>query len=140
MRCLHPHCPAGRGARSWEELLDSPLLKARKIDKPVLLSTLNKDFGPLSSPAVAKNIPVPNAALIDQLVRTCPSPVQLARSGSHAEAIVHLCEISLGTTITSANVYDAFRVQYPGREKFAYPACVSAISEQTTTARWCCSG
>jgi hypothetical protein len=52
---------------------------------------------------------------------------QIERPAS-AEAIVHLCEVSLGKDITSANVYDAFLVQYPGKQNFKFsPLQGSAI-------------
>jgi hypothetical protein len=121
MICLHPHCPTGRGAKNWDEVVDLPLLKVGKADRPVLLSALKKDYGALSSPAVAKPKPVTNAALISRLLRLCPCLFNQIELPATAEAIVHLCEISLGKNIASANVYDAFLVQYPGKQKFKFP-------------------
>lgn len=121
MICLHPHCPAGRGAKSWDEVVDSPELKVSKAHKPVLLAALKKDFGPLSSPAVAKPKPVTNAALVSRLLRLCPCLFNQIELPATAEAIVHLCEISLGADITASNVYDAFLVQYPDKETFKFP-------------------
>lgn len=121
MDCLHPHCPTGRGAKSWDEVVDFPLLKVREADKPALLAALKKDFNALSSPAIAKPKPAQNSALVNRLLRLCPCLFNQIELPASAEAIVHLCEISLGVTITSTNVYDAFLVQYPKKERFAFP-------------------
>jgi hypothetical protein len=137
MRCMHPHCPVGHGAKNWEEVVDSPVLRARKIDKPILLAALNKDFGALASPAVAKSLPIPNAALIDRLVRLCPCLFNQLALAASAEAVVHLCEISLGTVIKSANVYDAFQVQYPGRETFSFPPLKGSVIGGTVMEMFC---
>ncbi|WFU31301.1 hypothetical protein QA635_32790 [Bradyrhizobium brasilense] len=137
MDCLHPHCPAGHGAKSWKDVVESPLLRARKGDKPVLLAALAKDFGPLSSPPYARMLPVPNAALIERLVRLCPCLFNQLDLAATAEAIVHLCEISLGAIITSANVYDAFQVQYPGRESFAFPPVKGSAIGGTVMEMFC---
>ncbi|WP_441242753.1 hypothetical protein [Tardiphaga sp. 768_D3_N2_1] len=121
MKCLHPYCPNGQGAASWDEVVDSPELKARKDDKPVLLAALKADFGALTSVPVAKALPVPNQALVSRLLHLCPCLFNQIDVPATAEAIVHLCEITLGTTINASNVYDAFLVQYPKKETFKFP-------------------
>jgi hypothetical protein len=127
MHCYHPHCPAGNGAASWEEVVDLPSLKAGKLEKLVLLAALKADFGPLASPAVAKPLPTSNAALVSRLLRLCPCLFNQIEKPASAEAIVHLCEISLGTNITAANVYAAFLVQYPKKETFKFPPLVGSV-------------
>jgi hypothetical protein len=68
---------------------------------------------------------------IDRLVRLCSCLFNQLDLAATAEAIVHLCEISLGAMITSANVYDANQVKYPGRENFAFPPIMPAIACET---------
>lgn len=128
MRCLHPHCPTNKGATSWKEVVDSPLLKATKADKAVLLAALDTNFGKLTSPAAPKAKPVANTALVDRLLRLCPRLFNQLEVAATPEAVVHLCEISLGQEINSANVYDAFLVQYPGKETYTFPPLKPSIS------------
>jgi hypothetical protein len=118
---MHPSCPVGQGAKTWQEVVDTDRLKARAADKPVLLPALVKDFGKLSSPPVSRTLPVPNAALIDRLLKLCPCLYNQIDLPASPEAVVHLCEITLNKKITSANVYDAFQVQYPKRETYSFP-------------------
>jgi hypothetical protein len=137
MQCYHPHCPTGNGAGSWEEVVDLPALKAGKLEKLVLQPALKGDFGPLASPAVAKPLPTSNAALLIRLLRLCPCLFNQIERPASAEAIVHLCEISLGTNITAANVYAAFRVQYPKKETFKFPPLVGATTSGTIMEMFC---
>jgi hypothetical protein len=137
MHCFHPHCPAGNGAGSWDEVVDLPLLKAGKLEKLMLLAALKKDFGPLASPAIAKPVPTGNAALVTRLLRLCPCLFNQIERPASAESIVHLCEISLGTNITAANVYDAFLVQYPNKETFTFPPLVGSATSGTIMEMLC---
>ncbi|MGM4991287.1 hypothetical protein [Tardiphaga sp. 841_E9_N1_2] len=137
MHCLHPHCPTGNGAESWEEVVDLPLLKVGKLEKLMLLAALNKDFGPLASPAISKPVPTGNAALVSRLLRLCPCLFNQIERPASAEAIVHLCEISLQADITAANVYAAFLVQYPKKETFKFPPLMGSVIGGTVMEMLC---
>jgi hypothetical protein len=121
MHCLHPNCPMGQGAKIWNDVVESPLLKARPADKPVLLAALNAHFGNLASPPVTRVMPVPNAALVDRLLRLCPCLFNQIDVEASSAAVIHFCEITLGKLIKSANVHDAFKIQHPSAPMFKYP-------------------
>jgi hypothetical protein len=140
MKCLHPHCPNGTGAKDWAEVVESEELKARPADKPILLAALNANFGPLGSPAVAKPISIPNQALLSRLLRLCPCLFNQIDLPATAEAIVHLCEITLKTAIKAGNVYDAFVVQYPNKETFAFPPIQGCKNGGTVMEMLCSEG
>jgi hypothetical protein len=120
MQCMHPSCPTGQGAKTWKEVVESDALNARKVDRPVLLAALRARFGALAGRPVSRKIPIPNSALIKRLLQLCPCLYNQIKLPASAEAVVHLCEITLSKKITSANVYDAFQIQYPKRERYKF--------------------
>lgn len=121
MRCLHPHCPVGKGAPDWNVVVQSPELAARPKDKPLLLSQLKAHFGPLASAPKKKSVPTTNRNLLRRLLGLCPCLFNQMDIKASAASVVHLCEISLGVPITSANVHEAFKVQHPSSPNFKYP-------------------
>jgi hypothetical protein len=122
MECLHPFCPMKRGAKSWDDVVASPLLSAKKpAERAALLSALKSGFkAPGPAPANLPS-PVSNAALVKRLLNLCPCLFNQINVEATAEAVVHFCEISLGQPLTSANVYEAFLVQHPSAPKFKVP-------------------
>lgn len=128
MQCLHPYCPTGNGANSWQEVVDLPALKVRKAEREPLLAALHKDFGNLASPAVQQAKPIANNALVNRLLRLCPCLFNQLKLAATPQAVVHLCEITLGQKITSANVYEAFLAQYPEKETYKFPPLEPCVS------------
>lgn len=128
MQCLHPYCPTGNGAKSWKEVVDLPTMKVKSADKAALVAVLDKHFGKLASPAVPKPKPIAIDAVVDRLLRHCPCLFNQLQLAATPEAVVHLCEITLGKKITSSNVYDAFLVQYPKKETYKYPPLEPCVS------------
>ncbi len=126
MRCLHPHCPMGHGLPSWQDVVDHPDTKVSAAQKPSLLAALNADFGhPPSNPPVVAAPPTTIQALRKRLMRACPCLFnQIAGVAATARAVAHLCEITLGTRITSANVHQAFLIQHPNHPSFAAPPVI----------------
>ncbi|MGK6325427.1 hypothetical protein ACMGDM_20350 [Sphingomonas sp. DT-51] len=104
-------------------MVDYPALGLQAGTKAAAAAWLNAHFssGPtmpaspvlsLLSPWQAQQIPMPKAAF-DRLLRVCPCLYNQIKIPSSARAIVHFCELTLGTPITSANVHDAFLIQHP---------------------------
>jgi len=121
MRCLHPHCPAGHGASSWKEVVDSAELGARVQDRPALLAALMGSFNvPPAPKAVALTPPTGVLALMRRLLILCPCLFNQLDIQATADATVHFCEIALAAPITCANVYDAFLVQHPNVTSHSY--------------------
>src|ERR1051326_3717115 len=114
MNCMHPYCPMGSGAVNWDEVVNSDLLRAGPAHRNGLLRELSA-FRRLRRRSPQLPSPTPNRALLVRLLKLCPClnaqiDIQCSPSG-----VVHLCELTLGARITSANVSDAFDIQYPGR-------------------------
>lgn len=122
MECMHPFCPRGTGHPTWDEVLDDPRLKLRAPDRAQLLAGLNTLARPPSDPPNISPPPTQNLALLKRLLALCPCLYNQLEKATTPRATVHLCELTLGAPITSASVYQAFRVQYPNKyEPFAYP-------------------
>jgi len=104
----------GSGAVNWDEVVNSDLLRAGPAHRNGLLRELSA-FRRLRRRSPQLPSPTPNRALLVRLLKLCPClnaqiDIQCSPSG-----VVHLCELTLGARITSANVSDAFDIQYPGR-------------------------
>lgn len=113
MICLHPHCPRGQGAASWLDVVSHPAARIRATDRSRLLSALAA-CGPLSG-RVALAPDLAATAPFARLLDLCPCLYAQIDVRVSARAVVHLCEVTLGTSINSANVHDAFLIQYPGQ-------------------------
>jgi hypothetical protein len=119
--CLHPYCPLGRGAASWSEVLDALPFKASHGDRQAVLACLAANFtAPVNSPA-AKTPPALSAGGLKRLLQACPCLFNQLDLAATATSIVHFCEITLGTAITSANVHQAFLIQHPRSPDFTVP-------------------
>lgn len=123
MLCLHPYCPLGSPVSSWAETLDRPELKVRSgPEKSALLANLNSLFGAgPSKPAIPRSEPTAVKAVMERLLQYCPCLYNQIDRPPSAKAIVHLCELSVGSRITDANVVEAFKVQHPKAPGWAYP-------------------
>jgi hypothetical protein len=120
MRCLHPNCPMGNGAPSWQEVVDHPSLRAGVVARAGLLANL-RALGAPSSPSIRAVAPTINSSLLTRLLQLCPCLYNQVDIRSTPRAVVHLCEVTLGVLITSANVSEAFDIQHPrAGPPFAY--------------------
>jgi len=112
MECLHPKCPLGGDASTWTEVLASTRLElnaeqqrrfARELGSPTDIG--NRLDG------------VPAQSLMSQpfgrLLELCPCLYAQLPVKVSAKAIVHLCEVTIGTRIVSSNVVRAFEIQHP---------------------------
>lgn len=127
MRCLHPFCPMGEGLADWNEVLDVPELKIRTKLKSDLLSELAA-CGALAGP-VAFAPDLMSGAAFRRLLEACPCLYTQLDTRVSARGVVHLCEISLGERISSANVCDAFYVQHPHKgPDFLHPPVAEGAS------------
>lgn len=112
MRCLHPNCPMGQGAASWQEVVDHPTLRARVVDRPGLHANL-RVLGAPATPSIRLAAPTGNSALLTRLLHLCPCLYNQIDIRCTPVGVVHLCEVTLGARIASANVSDAFQIQHP---------------------------
>lgn len=112
MRCLHPHCPMGVGAASWEEVVDHPAMKVKAKDRPDLIAGLAA-FGAPANPPVIIALPKMTARQRNIFGFLCPCVFNQIGERATARAIVHFCEVTMNERITSTNVNEAFKVQHP---------------------------
>lgn len=116
MDCLHPYCPAGKGAASWDEVVNHPSLKLTSPTRALLKSALETSFS--ASPGAGQIAqPLPTLSVTGQrtLLRLCPCLFSQAKTKCTARGVVHLCELTLAAPITADNVHQAFFVQHPGK-------------------------
>ncbi len=118
MECLHPFCPVGSNALGWSDVLDQPDLRIGAKAKADLLPLLAQ-CGPLGALDVPLPVPKVSKALT-RVLKRCPCLYTQLDLKVTAAAVVHLCEVTLGAKITSANVYQAFQVQHPNVAEPAY--------------------
>lgn len=121
MRCLHPHCRIPGPASTWADVAAHPLMKVRPAEQAALAADLQARFGPLTAPAAPVQPPAMTVSRIRALLTLCPCLFNQIAIAPNARAVVHFCEMTLGKPVTSANVYDAFTVQLPGKLAFSPP-------------------
>lgn len=114
MLCLHPHCPMGTGLGNWDDVLGHPSLRIRPVDKPRFLAVLST-CNSLSGPSASSDTALLSSAGFKRILEACPCLYVQVGVRVSARAVVHLCEVTLGTRITSLNVCDAFDVQHPSK-------------------------
>jgi len=128
MRCLHPHCPMGEGAANWEEVVDHYAMKTKRAERAALLAAL-APFGPLNDPVAPLPKPKMTGPQFKMLTFLCPCLFNQVNAKVSARAVVHFCEVKLGTRIVATNVYDAFKVQHPKMAPpFAFGPAVGGAS------------
>jgi hypothetical protein len=113
MQCLHPHCPAGNGLASWDEVLAFPAMKLPMATQSAAAPVMNQDFGPPAEPPMALTPPPITKAALVRLLKLCPCLFNQLDIAASARAVVHFCELTLGAPVTAANVHEAFLVQHP---------------------------
>lgn len=111
MICLHPYCPIGNGLASWQDVVNDARLKVRAGERGALLANLNAArLNVIGNPYAFQ---VQNQALLGRMLKWMPCLHTQINEPTSADAIVHLCEITLGARINSANLYNAFVIQNP---------------------------
>jgi hypothetical protein len=121
LTCLHPHCPAGGGLHTWNDVLLDIRVRARPSDIPSFPAVLSGLGAPSAIPT---GIPVSsfgNCALLKRLLKWCPCLYNQIDEICSPQATVHLCLLTLGTPITCHNVHSAFLVQHPSHPTYAFP-------------------
>lgn len=111
----------GAGAHSWTEVVDEA--RVRPADRQEFLDALNW-YGPLGAAVVHEVTPMlASKAAFKRILELSPCLYAQINEKVTARGVVHLCEVTLGAPITSANVYQAFQVQHPatGTTPFQYP-------------------
>lgn len=120
MECLHPNCLMGEGAHDWETVVEDPRLRARARDRSPLVAYLS-GLGAPGSGTKPVSLPTINTALLSRLMQLCPCLYSQIDTRCTPAGVVHLCEMTVGGRITSANVFEAFEVQHPRKgPKFLY--------------------
>lgn len=124
MRCLHPHCPLP----GPNHPADWPAAIAALQQEGVFLRqadiTRFQQLVPNLGPLVAGANPAPVAwngtpATWERLREACPCLCTQIDNDLSANAIVHLCETTIGSIVTEANVEAGFTAQHPAQ--FTYP-------------------
>jgi len=99
------------GLADWQAVVDDARLRIRQSDKAALLADLNRLR--LDVIGTAYPLQISNHALLERFLKYLPCLYTQLNYPTSADSIVHLCEISLGARITSANVVNAFAIQNP---------------------------
>lgn len=125
MECLHPFCPMGTGALNWAVVAEQAIPSgARKRPQAIadLVTALDRDFG-LAPGNQAKNMSKPTIVIahFKALLDLCPCLVTQIDIPVSAQAVVHLCELTLGAPISSDNIGKAFAIQHPKSRNWRYP-------------------
>lgn len=124
MDCSHPHCPMGQGLPSWRDVVASPEARIKLSDQNIyehaLASCGHLGAGAVASAALSSIV---NTAQFKRLLALCPCLYAQLDIKVTARAVTHLCEVTLGASIQSSNVYDAFKIQHPtvGSSSFRFP-------------------
>ncbi len=140
MDCIHPHCPNGRGAASWDNVADDPSVKLQAKEKAAFIAHMNAHFGtaPAGAGSVLPSPPVSKAAL-GRLLRAAPCLFNQLDEPATPRAVLHFCELTLGAPITAANVHDAFLVQHPSQGPPFSPAPLRGCKDGGTIMEMLCS-
>ena len=110
------------GAADWISALLDPGANVSSRDRPAVLAALAL-CGPLSG----QTPPIPSStrdkACFGRILELAPCLYAQVDRKISARGVVHLCELTLGTSIVSANVFGAFQIQHPSvaSQPFAYP-------------------
>lgn len=111
----------GHGAASWDDVVDHRDMKVKAKDRAAILAGLSS-FGSISTSPVAQSLPKMTVGQYKTLLKLCPCLFNQVAMQSTSRAVVHFCELTLGTQIVSTNVNEAFKVQHPNLPPpFAYP-------------------
>jgi hypothetical protein len=110
------------GLPSWADVVNDSRLKINQNEKASILAGLNASS--LSVIGQQYTLSFSNRALLGRMLKWLPCLYTQLSEPTSADAIIHLCEITLGTKIMSTNVYDAFVIQNPNDTSrgFSIPA------------------
>ncbi|KUJ85958.1 hypothetical protein AVO45_03005 [Ruegeria marisrubri] len=115
----------GTGAGSWDEVAEivvPPRAPRRALAVTGLANALKRDFNqPPAAGATRRPAPTTVKSHLETLLDLCPCLVNQMDAPVSARAVVHLCELTLGARISSANIGQAFAIQRPSRRKWRYP-------------------
>jgi len=144
MNCLHPYCPmsAATSTPDWLPVLSSPLLKIRPTERTDVAAFLNANFRDPGTWTPTPLFPSPlNGAMLKRLLRHCPCLFTQIEVSPTARAVVHLCEVTIGTVIDSSNVFKAFLIQHPdpATPPFKYPPRTPSKAAGGTIMEFFCS-
>lgn len=132
MLCMHPFCPLRQPSGAWIDVVAEPTLNLQPGDRSTIAADLTARFGPLTSPGIAQKPLGLSRGKLKTLLKLCPCLFNQIDIAVTARGIVHLCEVTLGSPITSANVHDAFFVQHPKTgPPFKFPPLKTAGSGGT---------
>lgn len=122
MECLHPHCPmrpAGH-PQTWQDTV--AVLRQRRVIRRTQdandFLAMSAALGPLGQAPAGARPTIRGAGLWKRLREACPCLVTQMDNKPSADAIVHLCEVTIGTPVTGINVEAAFTVQHPAAYRF----------------------
>lgn len=140
MDCIHPYCPTGNGVASWTHVADHSLVKLQAKEKAAFAAHMNALFasGPVMPPVSLPLPPVSGAAL-ERLLAAAPCLFNQLPMKCSARAIVHFCELTLGTAVTSANAMDAYLVQHPKKGPPFAPGPIVPCRDGGTVMELLCS-
>lgn len=116
MNCLHPFCPMSVSSISpdWASVVGHHDLNIKLSDQATVAAFLNANFRAPGTWTSAEPLSPPvTKALLKRLLDSCPCLFTQIEIAPTARAVVHLCELTLGEKITSANVHEAFLIQHP---------------------------
>jgi hypothetical protein len=119
MRCMHPFCPNGEGLENWAAVVESPELKISARHQEGILQALDQ-VSHLNGSRHVVDEQLMNSAPFGRILEASPCLyAQLAKRVT-PKAVVHLCEVTLGQSINSRNVFDAFKIQHPNNRDFDF--------------------
>lgn len=98
--------------------------------------TMVPNLGPLGTPPIEARPQIANDDLWRRLRKACPCLVAQMDNRASADAVVHLCEVTMGQPVTCANVVQAFRVQYPPGQ-FLYPPVQRNVTAGEVSQAFC---
>lgn len=117
----------GHGLSSWIEVVDHDSIRIQERRKQDILDAL----APIGELRCNHHINqrILTSAPFKRLLDACPCLYAQLEVKVTALAVVHLCEITLNQSISSDNVYNAFRVQHPSNGgDFLYPPRIQGAS------------
>lgn len=138
MKCLHPYCPNGDGHTSWNEVLDNPDLRLRAAEKSKFAPLLSGATTLGSGAAIVVSAAIMNSQPFKRVLDACPCLFAQLKIKVTPAAVIHLCELTLNSRITSTNACDAFDIQHPNTlSSFRYPPQVHGASGGDIMERLC---
>lgn len=125
------------GAAAWDTVLEEVRMPAQA--RSAVLAQLAAGSVPGSLGTVLPmTVPAGAGAAFARLLDAAPCLFTQIDATVTARGVVHLCEVTLGTRIDSANVYQAFLVQHPKQKPpYLYPPVRAGASGGTIMEALC---